>query len=40
MAVEQIPLDRQDLDTEWVELIREALELGISVNKIREFLNK
>jgi hypothetical protein len=30
----------KELDNEWVELIREALELGISVDEIRDFLNK
>ncbi|WP_309144661.1 anti-repressor SinI family protein [Bacillus sp. EB600] len=29
-----------ELDNEWVELIKEALELGISVDEIRDFLNK
>ncbi|WP_078432615.1 anti-repressor SinI family protein [Metabacillus halosaccharovorans] len=28
------------LDQEWVELILEALELGISVEEIKEFLSK
>ena len=30
----------KQLDKEWVELINEALELGISVEEIRNFLNK
>ena len=29
-----------ELDNEWVELIKEALKLGISVDEIRDFLNK
>ncbi|MEH7010019.1 anti-repressor SinI family protein [Neobacillus niacini] len=29
-----------ELDKEWVELIKRALELGISVEEIRNFLNK
>ncbi|TCN18434.1 anti-repressor SinI family protein [Mesobacillus foraminis] len=40
MAVDQIHLNEQDLDSEWVDLIREALELGIPASKIRDFLNK
>ncbi|WP_162990222.1 anti-repressor SinI family protein [Mesobacillus foraminis] len=28
-----------ELDKEWIELIKEALNLGLSVNQIREFLN-
>ena len=30
----------EQLDEEWVELIKEALELGISIEEIRNFLNK
>ncbi|MCQ6281708.1 anti-repressor SinI family protein [Bacillus sp. EB600] len=30
----------KELDKEWVELIKEALELGISVDEIRDFLNQ
>ena len=30
----------KELDKEWVELIKEALELGISIEEIRNFLNK
>ncbi|KAA0560773.1 DNA-binding anti-repressor SinI [Bacillus sp. CH30_1T] len=29
-----------ELDQEWIELIFEARDLGISVDEIREFLNK
>jgi hypothetical protein len=29
-----------DLDEEWVDLIKEALILGISADEIRDFLNK
>jgi hypothetical protein len=28
------------LDKEWVELIKKALELGIPIDEIRDFLNK
>lgn len=28
-----------ELDTEWMELIKEALELGLTVNQIRDFIN-
>lgn len=28
------------LDEEWAELIKEAIMLGISVDEIRDFLNK
>ncbi|PMC39597.1 hypothetical protein CJ195_06680 [Bacillus sp. UMB0899] len=37
--VEKITHDEQ-LDQEWVELILEALELGISVEEIKDFLSK
>ena len=30
----------KELDKEWVELIKEAIELGISIEEIRDFLNK
>lgn len=30
----------KELDKEWVELIKKALDLGISVDEIRAFLNK
>lgn len=29
-----------ELDAEWVQLIKEALELGINKEEIREFLNR
>jgi hypothetical protein len=29
-----------ELDEEWVDLIKEALLLGISADEIRDFLNK
>ncbi len=29
-----------ELDLEWIELIKEALALGISAEEIRDFLNK
>ncbi|MBO0995677.1 anti-repressor SinI family protein [Bacillus sp. SD088] len=32
--------DNRDLDKEWVELIKEALEFGITVKEIREFIEK
>ena len=36
-----IALDSEkELDKEWVELIKEALELGISIEEIKNFLNK
>ena len=36
-----IALDSEkELDKEWVELIKEALELGMSIEEIRNFLNK
>jgi DNA-binding transcriptional MerR regulator len=28
----------EELDMEWVELIREAQKIGISIDEIREFL--
>ncbi len=37
--IEKITNDGQ-LDCEWVELILEALEVGISVEEIKEFLAK
>lgn len=37
--IEKITHDGQ-LDQEWVELILEALELGISVEEIKNFLTK
>ncbi|MCH6265993.1 anti-repressor SinI family protein [Neobacillus citreus] len=30
----------KELDTEWVQLIEEALDFGISIEEIRDFLNK
>ena len=30
----------KELDKEWVELIKEALELGISIEEIKDFFNK
>jgi Anti-repressor SinI len=36
-----IALDSEkELDKEWMELIKKALELGISIEEIRDFLNK
>nr|WP_263325109.1 anti-repressor SinI family protein [Neobacillus sp. Marseille-Q6967] len=29
----------KELDKEWVELIKNALEIGIPVDEIRDFLN-
>jgi len=29
----------KDLDIEWVDLIKQALDLGIPVDEIRDFLN-
>ncbi|MCM3440987.1 anti-repressor SinI family protein [Metabacillus halosaccharovorans] len=37
--IDEITHDGQ-LDQEWVELILEALELGISVEEIKEFLSQ
>ena len=33
-------LGNREVDQEWVELIKQALEAGISKEKIREFLQK
>lgn len=33
-------LDEKELDNEWVELIMEARNIGISVDEIREFLQQ
>ncbi|MBL3644015.1 anti-repressor SinI family protein [Bacillus sp. RHFB] len=33
-------LIEKDLDKEWVELILYARELGISIDEIREFINR
>ncbi|MDQ0970812.1 2-iminoacetate synthase ThiH [Neobacillus niacini] len=30
----------KEVDKEWVELIRKALDLGIPADEIRDFLNK
>jgi hypothetical protein len=30
----------KELDKQWVELIKKALELGITEDEIRDFLNK
>lgn len=30
----------QELDEEWVELIKEAIELGISMEEVREYLKE
>jgi DNA-binding transcriptional MerR regulator len=32
--------DEKELDKEWVELILEALNTGISVEEIKEFFNQ
>lgn len=29
----------QELDTEWIHLMKEAMDSGLSVEKVREFLN-
>lgn len=31
---------KKDLDKEWIELIKEALESGITIEEIREFIKK
>lgn len=31
---------KKEVDKEWVELIRKALDLGIPADEIRDFLNK
>ncbi|MEK4298175.1 anti-repressor SinI family protein [Oceanobacillus sp. FSL W8-0428] len=31
---------REKLDKEWVELIKEALKMGIAMEEIRQFLKK
>ncbi|MDQ0201888.1 anti-repressor SinI family protein [Neobacillus ginsengisoli] len=33
-------IDEKELDTEWAELILEALKTGISVDEIRDFFNQ
>ncbi|MBT2685234.1 anti-repressor SinI family protein [Bacillus sp. ISL-37] len=38
MIKEQVVFE--ELDTEWMQLIMEALELGINKEEIREFLTK
>ncbi|MGF6953403.1 hypothetical protein QF028_005908 [Neobacillus sp. B4I6] len=35
-----VPTCEKELDNEWVELIKQALALEISVDEIRDFLNK
>lgn len=30
----------EDLDNEWVDLVIDALELGITTDEIKDFLNK
>ncbi|MDQ0224928.1 anti-repressor SinI family protein [Metabacillus niabensis] len=37
--IDKIKKDGQ-LDREWVEMILEALELGISIEEIKEFFSK
>lgn len=32
--------DEKELDKHWVELIKKALEIGISADEIRDFLSK
>ncbi|XXM72877.1 anti-repressor SinI family protein [Lysinibacillus sphaericus] len=31
---------KRELDLEWIELVKQALDAGISKNEIREFLQK
>lgn len=38
VVLDKKDLDNEELDTEWLELILEARELGISVDEIRELL--
>ncbi|MEW8971243.1 MAG: anti-repressor SinI family protein [Mesobacillus sp.] len=38
MIKEQVVFE--ELDTEWMQLIMEALEMGINKEEIREFLTK
>ncbi|WP_251032283.1 anti-repressor SinI family protein [Mesobacillus foraminis] len=40
MIMTQYNTEIEKLDTEWISLIKEALELGISETEIREFLQK
>jgi len=30
----------KDIDTEWLELINEAKKIGLSIDEIRDFLNR
>ncbi|MFB5196813.1 anti-repressor SinI family protein [Neobacillus sp. KR4-4] len=30
----------QDIDTEWLDLINEAKKIGLSIDEIRDFLNR
>ncbi|WP_077601641.1 MULTISPECIES: anti-repressor SinI family protein [Oceanobacillus] len=32
--------DRKELDKEWVELIKEALKIGIGIEEVRQFLKE
>ncbi|MGP7818729.1 anti-repressor SinI family protein [Niallia sp. 01092] len=32
-------IDIEELDSEWIDLILYALEMGLSPEKVREFLN-
>ncbi|WP_241558823.1 anti-repressor SinI family protein [Oceanobacillus halophilus] len=38
--MEEKVIDNTLLDSEWVELIKEAKELGMSKREVRNFLNK
>jgi DNA-binding transcriptional MerR regulator len=31
-------LEKRELDLEWIELVKQALDAGISKNEIREYL--
>lgn len=33
-------VSNKDLDKEWIELILQALEIGLSIEEIRNFINQ
>lgn len=36
--LEQEKIETQTLDSEWIELMQDAKDLGLSIEEIREFL--
>jgi DNA-binding transcriptional MerR regulator len=38
--VERIKRNVEELDKEWIQLIIEARDLGIDINKVKEFLKE